>query len=488
MKKLLKFFSAILFFAAALFSNLHAQTYNKPLSIQALNHTTSSSAISRSLGGLTLSSQNDVTTMFSNPAALQTLDGIQFSIGAISESKMNGQTQRWYSLDWMSMFDLFMEGKTADLRDPVIDPIRVPNPTYQDSVQRNGRDPNWSKKKNQFIPTQIFAAVPFEISGMKFTAGVGFVEYANVNYYYQNKNTFSRDLDYITLPLSTNPIPVSANWLGETRSRDGSIYGYGFALASEVVENFSIGLSATYFSGTMEDEESKEGYGRLDFFAKDFRYTANPYSMKWKGTSEVNGLDLTFSSIYRTKKIVFGFSLKPPTSINRDFTTTGDSSKGTNTVALPQVKGSDKITLPLSGSIGLGINLQTNVFLGAEYEYKPYGMAEYKNKDGRVTKPWLNCSSFHFGLEYLPIDFISVRIGYQTKAEVFEQQGNALYGDPVAYTLYSTGVGIRLLENIQLNLGYEYMNMHYEDNWNLNTNVNRDVRNTFFGSISYTIK
>jgi len=466
---------------------VYAQAYNAPLTIQALNHTTSPSAASRSMGGLTLSSHNDITTMLANPAALQTLEGVQLSVGGLWEYKTNEQSQRWYSLDWMSMFDLFMEGKTAALRDPIIDTIRVRNPTYQDSVQRNGRDPNWSRKENQFIPLRLFAAAPFTIAGMKFTVGLGVVEYANVNYYYANKTAFNRNLDYITLPISTDPNPVRADWWADTRSREGSIPGYGGALAATIAENVSVGVSGTYFSGTVEDRQSREGYGQLYFFSKDFRYSANPYNMTWQSTSTVSGLELTFSSVYRTEKVVFGVSVTPPTSINRDFTTTGDSTNGTTTVVLPVDTGSDKLRLPWRGSIGLGITLRSNVLLGAEYEYKPYESAEYTDKNGMVTKPWLDCSSFHFGLEYMPVDVVSVRLGYQTTSEVFEQQGNALHGDPVAYSVYSAGVGLRVLQSIQLNLGYEYTDMHYEDNWNLNTNVNRDIRNTLFASMSYTL-
>ena len=185
---------------------------------------------------------------------------------------------------------------------------------------------------------------------------------------------------------------------------------------------------------------------------------------------------------------MLGLSIKPPTKISRDFTTTGDSTSAATTTALPENNGSDDITLPWRGSIGIGITPRSNVFVGVEYKHNPYGSAEYTNNNGTATKPWLDCSSFHLGIEYLPFNFISLRLGFQTKSEVFEQQGNVLNGDPVSYAVYSAGVGIRLLESIQLNLGYEYLNIHYEDMWHLNSNVNKDIRNTIFSSISYTIK
>ncbi|MDP3682593.1 MAG: hypothetical protein Q8S01_01555, partial [Ignavibacteria bacterium] len=337
----------------------------------------------------------------------------------------------------------------------------------------------------------LFAALPFDISGMKFAAGVGFVEYANADYYYENRTAFSRDLDYITLPIAARPHDsVAADWRRDVRERDGSIYGYGGALSATIAENFSVGISGIYFSGTMKDMQTSERYGQLQIFYKDFRYVAKDSLsiVVANGTSDVHGLELTFSAVYRTKNLLFGASFKLPTKINRDFTVTSDSTYGAMTVALPEDKGSDNITLPWCGSVGIGINLRTNVFLSCEYEYKPYRLAEYTDKDGIVTKPWLDCSNFHFGMEYLPVDIVAVRFGFQTKSEVFEQQANAFRGDPVSYTVYSAGVGVRVLPNIQINLGYEYFNMHYEDNWFLNTNVNKDIRSTLFGSISYTLK
>ncbi|RPI03954.1 MAG: hypothetical protein EHM64_11555 [Ignavibacteriae bacterium] len=490
MKTILKILAAALLMILLLFSNLCAQDYNKPITIEALNHTTNSSVISRSLGGLTLSSRNDITTMFANPAALQSLEGIQISLGGIQENNTKEQTQRWYSLDWLSMFDLFMEGKTAALRDPVIDTSKVKNPTYQDSVQRNGRDPNWSRKKNQFVPSQVFAAVPFKILGRKLSVGLGVVEYANADYYYVNKTAFNRNLDYITLPISASPEPVTADWWADTRSREGAIYGYGCAISATMSEGVSVGVSGLVISGTMNDNQIMERFGQLQFFAKDFRYVPSDSVslVAINGTSKVRGLEWTVSAVYQTKYVLFGLSIKPPMKITRDFTTTGDSTYGSTRVVLPESKGSDNLILPLRGSIGVGISLRSNVFLNAEYDYNPYRLAEYTDNNGTVSNPWLDCSSFHVGLEYLPVDFVSVRFGYQTKSETFEQQGNQFRGDPVTCFVYSAGVGIRLLKSIQLNLGYEYANLSYEDNWNTNTNVNKDMRNSFFGSIAYTLQ
>ena len=168
MKNILKFLAIYLLLVIVIFSQLYVQAYNKPLTIQAFNHTTNPSAVSRSMGGLIFSSSNDISTMFSNPAALQTLEGIQFSVGGILEYKTNKQSQQWYKTDWMPLFDLFMEGKTADFRDPVIDTNLVSIPTYHDTIPRNDRSPRWERDKRQNAPPLIFAAIPFEISGKKY--------------------------------------------------------------------------------------------------------------------------------------------------------------------------------------------------------------------------------------------------------------------------------------------------------------------------------
>ncbi len=457
----------------------YTQDYNQPLTIQALNRTTTASAISRAMGGVMLIPQNDVSVMFANPAGLQSLEGFQFSIGGFLENKTIEQTQDWYKLDWMPLMDLFMEGMTGDLRDPVIDPAVVPIPTHRDTLPKNSRNPNWSKKNNQFVPASVNAAIPFEISGMKMTAGLGFVEYANVNYYYENRTEFNRNLDYITLPQAEDDPPEAAEWWRDTRSRDGSIYGYGGALSATIAENWMLGVGGLYISGTIEDEETREGYGKLEFFSNDFRYTPDSTLMISQGTSDLSGLELTFSSVYQTENVMLAFSIKPPTKISRDFTTTIDST---------QDEGTDDIALPLRGSIGIGINPRPNVLIGIEYHYTPYSLAEYINTNGKETKPWLDCSSFHVGLDYQPVDFISIRLGYQNKSEVFQQHGNPMQGDPISYAVYSAGFGVRLLKSLQLNFGYEYFNIHYEDGWRLHNSVNKDMRSTIFSSISYTIK
>ena len=59
------------------------QGYDEPLRIQGLDHYTLHSAASRGAGGITVGIMNDPGLMFTTPASLQSLTGIQISFGAL---------------------------------------------------------------------------------------------------------------------------------------------------------------------------------------------------------------------------------------------------------------------------------------------------------------------------------------------------------------------------------------------------------------------
>jgi len=51
---------------AVMLSAMVAQDYNLPLTMEGLNHTTNTSVLSKSLGGVTIPLQKDISLMFAN--------------------------------------------------------------------------------------------------------------------------------------------------------------------------------------------------------------------------------------------------------------------------------------------------------------------------------------------------------------------------------------------------------------------------------------
>jgi len=468
-----------------------AQGLETPLTMQGLDHLTPPSAASRSLGGLFFSVQGDPALMFSNPASLRGMKGLQLSIGGLQDHVSTQQTQQWYPEKYFAGFSLLMEGLTGSISDP--DPTK-PGTRFinaKDTVQRpfDAIGPNWSRSKNRGLPIQVFAAMPLSIGEYRFSVGIGVQQYANLDHYYQNNNVLAPSIgsqrpEPVLLPLTGDT--VDAYWYQYSQSRDGSIYGYGGAVAVALSDDLSLGASGLLLKGTTDDSELRTGRGLLHFvyIPQSYFFVDSVYSHMTKiGTSDFSGLEFTASAMYRGRYITLGASVKPPTTITRKYQTrvqvdtTGLHSDQT-------ISGQDEISLPWRGRLGVALALRQNLTLGFEYEFRPYASAVYKSSVGKESNPWLSASLMHFGVEYVPLGWLALRAGVRQAAEVFQEEGAPIVGEPIGYSVYSAGAGITF-DRFRLDITYEYAKMKYQDLWESNVNLNSRTTHSVAAGVSY---
>jgi hypothetical protein len=340
------------------------------------------------------------------------------------------------------------------------------------------------------VPVQALLAVPFSIGEAKFVAGIGTVEYADLNHYYENNNVLVPAIGSerpvpIPLPPNNPDSTFKSRWYQYSRTRDGSIRGYGLALSVSLSEKISLGASGMILRGSTDDFEQHVGRGRFVFFYNYFRLDSVYSRVTQKGTSDYSGQEFTLSGIYRGRYVSLGFSAKLPTTITRRFTkqievdTTGSPSLTTQS-------GEDRVRLPLRGTVGLSIAPAENLIFGLEYEVRPYEDLVYPAMNATGTRPWLSSSVFHVGAEYTPFPWMALRAGLRGQAEVFEPAGNSLVGEPVSYTIYSAGCGFSFA-GVRLNVTYEYASMEYQDIWQTNVNLNSEKRYNIIADVSYEI-
>ncbi len=467
-----------------------AQGYDDPLTIQGLDHTVLQSAASRAVGGTTIGIQNDVGLMFANPAAIQSLNNLQVSIGGIEQHTNTNQAQHYSPLKYYSNFSLLMEGLTGGIPNPS-DTIIISSPNAGDSVQRpfDNLGPNWSNLKTRSLPVQAMIGIPFNMGKTKFVVGAGVVEYADLNHFYQNSNVLTPSIGNerpvpVSLPASDSA-PFRTNWSSFLRTRSGAIQGYGAALSGSLSEKISFGISGMILKGSSDDYESHIGRGTLTFYRQYFRVDSVYDRVTKTGTSDYSGQEFTFSGIYRGHYVSLGFSVKPPTTITRKFNSTVKiDTTGSSTSSV--ISGEDKVQLPWRGTAGLSLAIAQNVTLGLEYELQSYASAIYTDPSGMESNPWLSASLLHIGAQFTPSPWLAIRGGVREHAEVFQETGNPLPGDPVSYSIYSLGCGV-LYEGIQINITYEYSRMKYDDLWQTNVNLNSEIRNGVVADIAYEI-
>jgi len=270
-------------------------------------------------------------------------------------------------------------------------------------------------------------------------------------------------------------------------------------VSAAVTEKLAVGVSGMMLQGNSDDSETRVGRGRMVFYNSSMRLDKQGMSSYTKtGTSDYSGIELTGSAKYSTKAIDFGFSVKPPTTITRKFTTTmtEDSVTAVNRYAAKvdsihvasssTVSGEDKIELPWQGSVGFAIRIRDNVTLGVDYEIRSFQSATYTAADGIESNPWLSTSVFHIGAEFRASSWLSLRAGMSNYKEVFEPTANAIRGDGVSYPVYSAGCGIAF-EGAVLNITYEYSAMKYVDTWSNAASITKQFSNSIMANMSYTL-
>ena len=479
-------------FSGAIFSHANAQGFGQPLTIQGLDHFTANSAASKGMGGVTFGMQNDASLMFVDPAALQSIQNLQVEVGGFQQNAGSHQDQHYSPLKYHSNFSLLMEGLTGSIGTPS---YADTTKKYDagDTVQRpyDKIGPNWSRKKTENPQLEAFAAVPFSIDGMKITAGIGTIEYADLSWFFQNNNVLSPSIlsvkqSTITLPATDgDSVAIPVKWYQSSQSREGSIRGYGAAFSVALSEKLSVGMNGMILNGHSDDSETRVERGRLIIYHDYFRADSIYYRMASSGTSDYTGAEFMLSGRYKGRYLELGFSVKPPTTITRKFnSTTRTDSTGFSRTATQT--GQDKIEIPWRETIGLSIALRENLTLAAGLDIRSYGSAKYTAADGKESYPWLSANVYHLGAEFRPIPSLAIRAGVREQAEVYQPVGNPLEGQPVSTTVYSFGVGIRV-EEARLNLAYEYADMKYADTWEDAVSFNGEIRRGVVADLSYDI-
>ncbi|HOV98091.1 MAG TPA: hypothetical protein PK595_00810 [Bacteroidota bacterium] len=516
-------FTLIIIVANILISNedIMAQE-GTALQMQGLNYRTNQSVVSRGAGGILFGIQNDPSIMFQSPALLTTVKGLQISLGGYQQYIDQKQEKHYGTLQSHEQFMLLLDGtlldrtKIPDRPSAYYDSLiqKGKTPTQADSIQRpfDTIMPNWDRSKNVSLPLQAFITAPFKLANYHIVVGIGAVEYANLNWFYQNNNTLSPNVLDVAhgisqwqmslLPTADStatptkrPLPVQ--WYQYSQYRNGSIYGYGGAISIEISPKFSVGISGMYLDGETDDEEVCVGRGRALFYYSSIRLDkVGMTSWRKVGKSTYSGYDFTISSTYKSPFLTVGFTLKPPTTITRDYSYTlwKDSTitsynngkiDSAHAVTNTSIHGKDKMKLPFSGSIGISAALRKNIVLGFEYEILPYESATYNN-DVSDTNPWLSYSVIKIGAEYAPVKWMSLRAGVSEIGDVFQPATNPLRGKSVRYPVYSIGLGVSGF-GATLNVAYEYSDRRYTDTWSNSASVNKKIVQNLIVSVSYII-
>lgn len=468
--------------------NAAAQGFGGPLTVEGLQQQNNHSAAARGFGAVSLTREGNAGLMFVNPSSLHPLDGIQITIAGTRRERDLQQEQHFAPVRYYPNLSLLLEGMTDGIPDPDTTLIGF---TPADTVQRPFDDiqPNWSQSNSSTMPLHAMVAVPFTVGDITLTAGIGAVEYANLNHYYQNNNVLNPSvLSQRPLPTRrpTDDNPLVADWYQTLRSRDGTMRGYGAALAAHVSRyGLTLGVSGLLLDGSANDFEQRVNRGTLTFLANEFRADSSFGHVTRQGTSEFSGSEFSIGATLSGEFVSAGVVVRPPTTITRSFEMNVETDT-TGSAVTSTTSGEDRFQLPWRGTVGLLLQPRDRLHIGVEYELRPYASARLTAPDGGETTPWESASVFRIGTQYELIEWLTIRGGLRREADVFVPDGSAIVDDPVTYRVYSVGAGVRFF-GLEWNLTYENAQMRYQDIWGSALSNNTDARHSIVSSITYTI-
>jgi hypothetical protein len=352
----------------------------------------------------------------------------------------------------------------------------------------------------------IFAAMPFTFEEIKATVGLGYSEYANMDYYYQNNTAQNPNPNEMMAGQGVvkGDSTRRVNWFQTIHNREGNLHSIGGALSIDITQSISAGVNAKYITGSTNDIDQTLGRGVIWFMSSganpnkvtlnSIRLDSVDYKSSVIGKSDYTGYEATISATYRGKDVTIGVTVTLPSEIDRKFngTTTSYTNKTKDYTAVPyssvSTSTSQEMDLPVKGSVGIGMQVRPNVYVAAEYENDPYTQAKLKTNGLTTTNPWLDATSFHLGIKWEPVENYSLRFGYRRQSDVFQAQYSAFDNQPVSYVAYSAGLGVQLIKGLELNAAYEFYEQKYEDTWVDNSNINILTSSAISVGLQYTLQ
>ena len=443
-----------------------AQDVADPLTIQGLDQQAPPGARARAMGSVQAAGLSTAAALFTNPAALASLDGAEVRVGGGLAAQRYGQDQTWVPNRLYLELSLIFENDPSS-----------PNPTKAfDDIR-----PDWEHRQSSVRPTlgAVAAPLPFRPGGVSLTAGVGVAQVADLGHYFQNNNALDPNIG----TLRPAPIPriqdgdsLLVNWSQFNRQREGALYGVTPALAIQRGP-LTLGLSATVLTGSSDDLERTRNRGTFTLrYQNRFSLDAPTDGETTRtGTSDYSGARFALAAGYAVGAVSTHVVWQPGYTLDRDWSW-NDGTSGTDQVEFPS-----DLTLGASVAPGSRVRVAADVNVGS------LGGADvrYAGADEAVS-PWVSGTEVHLGAEVRALSWLVLRGGYHEDARAFAPAGAALQEEPARADVFGTGLGLSF-GGVALDLTYELSRLQYDDLWISNGNENRLTTHTVLVEAAYTL-
>ena len=195
--------------------------------------------------------------------------------------------------------------------------------------------------------------------------------------------------------------------------------------------------------------------------------TTTERMLRTSGTSSFSGLNMDLGLILDYETIDFGFQVKLPYRLKRDWIYTRHVSAPDSVSSIP-LSGQDYADIPASYTVGVNIQATEDLSIAFDMGFNPYESATFQYADfgyGDIVSDstqyqWADVMNYQLGLSYDLADFLTLMGGYRSTPLAYVPWGVADKSEGPRSTSLTTGVSISIIK-VQLDIAYEYQHIKY---------------------------
>jgi long-subunit fatty acid transport protein len=226
--------------------------------------------------------------------------------------------------------------------------------------------------------------------------------------------------------------------------RHGGINSINLGFGTRIYKQLSFGFSGNVYNGKVVTEEIRNLLYDTTLFFTDYQYLAN---IQVLDSTKYSGFNMTLGLLYTGESLRGGLMVRTPFNLKGEADSTLYRITTFNNVPIDNLTDTNyiddrtsKIEIPLIVGLGAGYNVNENLLVAADVEYRSFSGKLVRNLDSlKLTASgekleffssrdpnWGNILQFRVGAEYLlntPIGEMPVRAGFRNEALPF---GNAI--------------------------------------------------------------
>ncbi len=490
-QRIIKIF-LILTLLTILATPLAAQHRGDPLAFQGLSNSVDYTAKSIAMGNAFTSLSRDLGSLYFNPAGLASISRIKVSVSANSQQKKWFENQDYRSNRFQVHLPFYLEGlyTPGELNidtltgEPAWDNEIAIDSNYvvrepemgKGKFSEDGAD--WVEDVNTFTVNTLALALPMTLLDKNVVLSVGYKNRYNVTDFDRNDTYLDPHLGYSKYDMPQRVADgdtLKVNWYRYLRDRSGNLHQGKIAVGVEMTKNLKLGLGLTMMTGETEDMQYLNKYGYFDIVNNNrFRFGFDTLDTRVEGKSTLQSFAFNIGAIYSIEKLSVGINLDIPHTITREYDYTKTTVTGEKSVS-QKFSGTDELELPLAMTVGVNFQPIEKFIFSVDYHANNYSKATFKLADAMADSAhnaWVDQRSWHCGIEYKILPYLSLMGGYQHIPQAFVPDGAAFEDRGPQAESYSLGAGMDFFNLGRITVAYKMNKLKYYDQYMSNTNYN----------------